>query len=85
VTKINDVIDLAKQFMPEVNNANPISSETQISEHQINVYRDYFCDKVGISKNGIGKCFELIANKDANHTATLVNVYKEICDEIRFG
>ena len=84
-TKINDVIDLAKQFMPEVNNANPISSETQISEHQINVYRDYFCDKVGISKKGIGKCFELIANKDANHTATLVNVYKELCDEIRFG
>ena len=84
-TKINDVIDLAKQFMPEVNNANPMSSETQISEHQINVYRDYLCDKVGITKKGIGKCLDLIANKDEHHTATLVNAYKEICDEIMFG
>jgi hypothetical protein len=77
------VIDLAKQVIPEVNNANPMSSETQISEHQINVYRDYLCDKVGISKKGIGKCLDLITDK--GHTAILVNAYKEICDEIRFS
>ena len=85
VTKINDVIVMAKQIIPEVNNSNPISSETQISEHQINVYRDYFCDKVGISKKGVNNCFNLIANKDENHTAILVNAYKELCDEIRFS
>jgi hypothetical protein len=83
VTKINDVIDLAKQVMPEVNNANPMSSETQISEHQINVYRDYLCDKIGISKKGIGKCLDLISDK--GYTTILVNAYKEVCDDISFG
>jgi hypothetical protein len=81
--EIVDVINMAKQ----ADNASNIQSntETQISQHQVNVFRDYFCDKVGISKKGISKCFDLMPNKDETHTAILVNAYKELCDEIRFG
>ena len=77
--KIVDVINMAKQI--DDKSSEP---ETQISQHQINVFRDYFCDKVGISKKGIIKCFDLMTNKDEAHTAILVNAYKELCDEIRF-
>lgn len=78
--KIVDVINMAKQI--DDKSSEP---ETQISQHQINVFRDYFCDKVGISKKGIIKCFDLMPNKDEAHTAMLVNAYKELCDEIRFS
>lgn len=81
--EIVDVINMAKQ----ADNAQNIQSntETQISQHQVNVFRDYFCDKVGISKKGISKCFDLMPNKDETHTAILVNAYKELCDEISFS
>ena len=75
------VIDLAKKI--EENECESIDTVNVISEHQINVYRDYLCDKVGITKKGIGKCLDLITDK--GHTAILVNAYKEICDEIRFS
>lgn len=78
--KIVDVINMAKQI-----DAKSSEPETQISQYQVNVFRDYFCDKVGISKKGITKCFDLMPNKDENHTAILVNAYKELCDEIRFS
>jgi len=74
------VIDLAKKI--EENVCESTDTVNGISEHQINVYRDYLCDKVGISKKGIGKCLELLTDK--GHTAILVNAYKELCDEISF-
>lgn len=86
-TNTETVIDLAKKIESKAGPntiAESLDTVNGISEHQINVYRDYFCDKVGISKKGIGKCLELIANKDEHHTAILVNAYKEICDTITF-
>jgi myosin heavy subunit len=77
-----EVIELAKNTVCE-------PTPDHISKHQLGVYRDYFCDKLNVSKKGITKCFDLVisgcgADKDL-YESTLINAYKEICDDIKFN